>query len=155
MKVITSESVIIQRIKAVPSKESWTKNPDYMAQYSSLDGSDKTSVRAFQAFVNVRYSAALDQDGIYGPKTKAAYAKWGAEWEKTQPEKKGTVMPSTPPVDKPVVDPGTKDFVVTTTKTGIIDKIKALPMPAKIGLGIGAAAIIGVIIWKLIPSKKG
>lgn len=164
MKIITSESLIIQRIKAVPPKERWTTDPQYMAQYSSLDGSDTTAVRIFQVWASMYHAAQLSADGIYGPQTKAAYAKWGAEWEKTQPQTTKPVKPSSAPkkdtssapaADKPVVDQGTKDFVVTTTKTGFMDKVKALPMGAKIGIGLGAAAILGVIIWKLIPSKKG
>ncbi len=151
MKVITSEAVIIQRIKAVPSKESWTKDPNYMAKYSSLDGSDAAAVKSFQEWANKANSAQLVVDGAYGPKTKAAYSKWGADWEKAQQ----AGAPKNPaPATKPVVDPATKDFVVTTTKTGLIDKFKALSMPAKIGIGIGAAAVLGLITWTLIPSKK-
>ncbi len=153
MRVVTNEAVIIQRIKAVPSKESWTKDPKYMAKYSSLDGSDAAAVKSFQEWANKVYSAQLVVDGAYGPKSKAAYSKWGAEWEKAQ--QAGSPKGQTPaPGNKPVVDPATKEFVVTTTKTGFMDKVKALPMPAKIGVGIGAAAVLGLIIWKLIPSKK-
>ncbi len=153
MKVITSESVIIQKIKAVPSSESWTKDPKYMAKYSSLEGTDTSAVRSFQVWANTNKAAQLSPDGLYGPLTKAAYAKWGVEWEKTQPATKPANTQTAPASDKPSVDKGTKDFVVS--KTGFMEKVKALPMPAKIGIAVGGAAILGFIIWKLIPSKKG
>lgn len=144
MKVITSSSVIIQRRNGVSS-----------AKYSSLEGSDRIAVKSFQEWANKVYSAQLVTDGLYGPKSKAAYKKWGAEWGKAQ--QSGAPKKDTPPpaTDKPAAEQKTKDFVVTTTKTGLMDKIKALPMPAKIGIGVGLAAILGVIIWKLTPSKKG
>lgn len=152
MKVITSESVIIQRIKAVPSKQSWTKNPSYMAKYSSLEGSDAASVKSFQEWANKVYSAQLVVDGIYGPKTKTAYSKWGAEWKKAQ--QAGTTNKDT---TSPVRDAKMNEPEIATGKDKLtfMQKVKMLPMPAKVGIGLGAAAILGVIIWKLIPSKKG
>ncbi len=207
MKITTSNPIIFKGVR----KES---------NCSGIDGSNSTSVREFQVWASINHAAQLVADGIYGPLTKAAYAKWGDEWEKTQTPTttspttktragvvtanqdntnvydlnnkivkvaskgeyvgtiqgdagdgfyyvntswgkgkvvklkvdvaKGDVIPPSPTPTKP------NEVVIApvTAPVGIVDKIKSLSMPAKIGIGIGVAVVLGIVIWKLIPKKK-
>ncbi len=188
---------------------------------SGIDGSNKSSVQQFQVWANMYHSAQLVTDGIYGPLTKAAYNKWGEEWEKTQTATNTPSSPTAPPLREGVVTAnkdgvnvydlnnkvlkvakkgeyvGTiqgdadKDWYYVNTSFGkgkvvkanvdvaksnkpttpsvpttpttpaptettaptFMEKVRALPVPAKIGIGLGLTAVLGIIIWKLIPKK--
>ncbi len=77
--------------------------------HSSLDGSDNSKVREFQVWASMNKGARLSTDGIFGPLTKAAYDKWGAEWEGKQPKQ------TTTPTTKTVLRRG----IVTAKKDGV------------------------------------
>lgn len=127
--------------------------PPGRGRFSSIDGSDKTSVSAFQSWANQKYGANLAVDGIFGPKSKAAFEKWGAEWEKTA----STSKPKARPVPQEVAPSAPAAETVkleSPDKKGFVEKIKAMPMPAKIAIGVGVLALVGVVIWKSIPKKK-
>lgn len=121
---------------------------------SGIDGANKTEVKAFQNWAKTAKGAFLGSggaDGIYGPITKAIYASYGAEWEAMQNTKPFEVkgkpladktVPSAdktvPPIDKPIM--GIK----------LVDKVKGLSLPIKITIGVGAALVLGIVIYKLI-----
>jgi len=54
----------------------------------------------------------------------------------------------------PVADSAVSPAVSPVEADGFMGKLKALPMPVKIGIGVGLAGILTFIIWKLIPSKN-
>ena len=82
MNIVTNRP--IQRMSADQVKEC----------FSNLDSSNLESVKAFQSWFNQNYTKApltnkaLVVDGVYGKMSKGAYAKYGSEFEKTQPAKK-------------------------------------------------------------------
>jgi len=142
--------------------------------YSSLDGSNSASVKLFQSWANSNHSANLKVDGMFGPLSSAAYDKWGAEWEKTQPRQSGPAAQSPsakstkkinnqlisgggalggrglggPPIEQVVLAPA------TTPTTSLVDKFKALPNGAKVGIYIAGFGIAALVVWKLTKKKK-
>ncbi len=135
-------------------------------QYSGIDGSDTNSVTAFQKWVNTKKGARLKPDGLYGPNTKAAYAKFGAEWEKTQTnpftEKEGGVSATDrakqiadgAKLGLPANESTPENIAMAeyqkSQKPGIKEKIKSLPMPAKIAIGVVGLGLVGFIIYKIL-----
>ncbi len=163
MKIITSNPIEFKKIGKY-------SNCDCDGKSSGIDGSNNTSVREFQVWASMNHGAQLAADGIYGPLTQSAYKKWGAEWELTQPKASPVVSATKKPSktlsadekkfakefsDGAKVSPETKpESIFTKDKpTKLMDKLKALPMPAKIGIGIAVAAVLGIVVWKLLPKK--
>lgn len=81
MKIITSNPIKVQHEHKIGCD----------CGKSGIDGSDSTSVRSFQIWANSQHNAGLVTDGIYGRKTKAAFAQWGQEWETPSQSPAGTV----------------------------------------------------------------
>lgn len=135
---------------------------------SGIDGSNSSDVRTFQVWANINHAAQLSADGKYGPLTKAAYNKWGAEWEVLQQLKSKKEKPSLSPVDQSLVDnakvsaePTPEEFAKKLAENNkpvkLMDKWKALSTTKK-GLVIGGGSLLTIglviLIWKLVIPKK-
>ncbi len=88
MKIITNNE-----IEVVRSRRQKMSDACGCGGYSSLDGDDSSKVREFQVWASMNKGARLSADGVYGPLSKAAYSKWGEEWEKTQTKPSKTAVP--------------------------------------------------------------
>lgn len=169
MKIITEHPVEIMRVNGkdtkykITSKDSLddfinNRQPELV---SNIDGTNPTQVREFQVWASMNHGTQLAADGKFGPLTSAAYDKWGAEWEITQPKIAPTPKPpvKTVPVkkDETVVVPVKKDEVVVATKKDEPVKAKGwkgLKTPVKVGIIAGGSILVIGLIWILIPKKK-
>jgi hypothetical protein len=127
--------------------------------YSNLEGTDVVGVKAFQDWMDlthplwVKYAGKAPSNlnkgagyGTFGNNTKKAYAQYGKEWELTQT--KDTPITAVPPIN--IAPPAPASVAPLPVKVKIYDRFKALPMVAKVGIGVGVAGIVGFIIYKII-----
>jgi hypothetical protein len=94
--------------------------------YMNLTGtSSKADILAFQIFA-IAKGEALTPDGLWGPKTSAAYTKWGNDWETSK-----IVVPTTPPPTT-TIPPPTEQKKEEMKKKGLQwDKVKGTWMKVK------------------------
>lgn len=139
MNVITANPVLINN-RRVNSKD----------MYLSIDGNNKQEVMSFQEYANSK-GASLVVDGIYGPKSKAAYKTYGADWEKQKATQVAPVNQTTGTTDAPVVaEPAPPPSYLTR----MLQKFSALSMPKKIAyVGIPVALLV-VIAFSIKEKKK-
>ena len=111
-------------------------------RYSNLDSSNKDSVKAFQSWFNAKYTKPpfinkpLVVDGVYGKLSKDAYAKYGAEFEKTQ----------STPKNAEVVELG-------APKKSLMDKFNELTTTKKALVIGGSAILLAGLVYLIIPKK--
>jgi len=163
MKVLTTYPVEIQTKDFSTHSQQGNLDTSYGSKdyaapnglgYSSLDGSSGSeAIRTFQVWANINHQARLSADGKYGPLTSAAYAKWGAEWEKIQQPAKVDKPKSASPVPTETLTGSGIPAASAPTKTSLADKFKALSTPAKVGIVLGSVVLFTGIIWVIIPKK--
>jgi len=91
MKVITQKSKVIVLTKS---------NQALLARdyFSSLDGTSVASeIKAFQTYAISKGATSVTADGKWGPKTKAAWQKYGADFTKSTAASAPSVAPGTTP----------------------------------------------------------
>lgn len=114
-------------------------------RYSNLDSLNKDDVKAFQSWFNTNYARPpfankpLTVDGVYGKLSKAAYDKYGAEFEKTQPAKKSGSVGE-------VVELG-------APKKSLMDKFNELTTTKKALVIGGSAILLAGLVYLIIPKK--
>lgn len=139
MKVISANPILVDN-RRVNSND----------MYLSIDGADKKEVMSFQEYANSK-GAGLVVDGIYDPKSKAAYKKYGADWEKQKATPVAVVNQTTGTTDAPVVaEPAPSPSYLTRA----LQKFSALSMTKKIAyVGIPVALLV-VIAFSIKGKNK-
>lgn len=133
---------------------------------SGIDGSSSSDdIRSFQKFAlskgarnttGKKAGEPISIDGVWGANTAFAWGLYGKQWEAAQTKASPSPAPTPATPKMGTMDESTAEWVKTHPEkpaTKFLDKIKALPLPAKIGIGVGATVLIGFIVWKLIPKK--
>lgn len=132
-------------------------------KYSSLDASSlSVDISAFQKFAKSKGAqnangSPLTVDGKWGPNTMAAWITYGKEWDLMQNTKSETPKPKASPTNKEdtPMNQSTAQFAKDNpNKKTLKDKWKALPLHAKIGIGVTGASLLGLIIYLCIPKGK-
>ncbi len=133
--------------------------------YSGIDASSSyQDILDFQTWANRFKGTSLAIDGIYGPKSKAAYAKYGAEFERAKADPTYVPKKVSAPVKKVVAS--TNSSTSTNSKTEPKAEEESKPSStssgtvkskfsdkAKIALAISAVvlAVVGIrIIQKMV-----
>ena len=87
MKIVTDREVITVNSQAELN--------NYIEDFASIDGQNDSQVRSFQLFANSK-GEKLRVNGKWNSKTRTAYAKHGAEWEKVYSKQHPNYSPSSP-----------------------------------------------------------
>ncbi len=182
MKVITANPIVINNKRISPT-----------SMYLSFSGTTPGEIKSFQAWYNSKgYTPKLAVDGVNGPMTSAAIAKYGSQFDASF-----TSVPKAPDISSSGIPPymsvpptsgakttaaqraeKAKAIAGTVKESGLIDSFlnkigankgqsapevtidlppegkKPMSTGAKIGIGVGVAALLGGIIYYAVKKRK-